>query len=248
MIFEVCVETVESAIAAKQGGANRLELCSSLLEGGLTPSVGLCELVLEQIGLETNVMIRPRGGDFCFSDLEFEVMCRDINRVKAIGVHGVVIGMLTPDGYIDFTHVKKLVELARPLSVTFHRAFDLVVDPKQTLEDLISMGVDRILTSGQAPTAEDGLDLITSLVSQADGRIKIMPGGGVNENNIQKIVRISGVEEVHSSASVAVDRTAYFTRHNCVMGRSDSKSEMVRRETDLGRVRKMVELLEGVYK
>lgn len=246
MIFEVCVDTVASATAAKRGGANRLELCGSLLEGGITPSLGLCKVVLDQVGLETNVMIRPRGGDFCFTDLEFEIMCHDVDMIKTIGVNGVVIGLLTPDGEIDTERVRKLVELARPLSVTFHRAFDLTADPQQALEELIAIGVDRILTSGQALTAEAGLDLINELVKQAEGRIKIMPGGGVNEKNIQKIVRCSGVDEIHSSSSVNVERSQYFTHNNVAIGREDSKLGITRRETDENSVRNMVALLKGV--
>src|SRR4029079_16681694 len=144
LTIEVCVDTVESAMAAERGGADRVELCDNLLEGGTTPSAGAIAIARQQLGIKLQVIIRPRGGDFCFSEIEFAVMQHDIALAKQLGADGVVIGMLTADGEIDTEHTRALIELALPLSVTFHRAFDMARDPYRALENLIGLGVDRI--------------------------------------------------------------------------------------------------------
>ncbi|MEZ4735815.1 MAG: copper homeostasis protein CutC [Caldilineaceae bacterium] len=198
--LEICVDAVEGALAAQAGGAQRVELCDNLLEGGTTPSVGMIALTRQQLAIGLQVIIRPRGGDFCYSALEFEVMKYDVLQAKQLGADGVVIGLLNPDGTVDKARTAALIALARPLTVTFHRAFDMTVDPYQALADLIDLGVERVLTSGQESSALEGIDLITALVQQAGNQIIVMPGGGVNERNIHKIVSGSGVREIHLSA------------------------------------------------
>ena len=199
ILIEVCAGSVESAIAAEKGGAKRVELCENLWEGGTTPSMGSIELARERIEIGLNVLIRPRGGDFCYSDLEFEIICRDILRCKEAGADGVVVGHLLPNGDIDLEKLKKSIELARPMSVTFHRAFDVVKDPEKSLEELIELGVDRVLTSGQKNSAYEGRDLLAKLVQQAGDRIIILPGSGINKDNIGALVSETGAFEFHSS-------------------------------------------------
>lgn len=211
LTLEVCIESVESAIAAEEGGADRVELCDNLMEGGTTPSSGMIQLALERTELPVMVMIRPRGGDFLYSDLEFDIMKRDLLVAKALRAHGVVFGLLTPDGRIDKLRTRKLLEWAHPMSVTFHRAFDMTVDPRQALEDLIELGVSRVLTSGQEASSDKGIPLLKELVVQADGRIIVMPGGGVNEETIGEIVKQTGVQECHVTGKHQVpSEMAYF--------------------------------------
>ncbi|MDQ5854166.1 MAG: copper homeostasis protein CutC [Chloroflexota bacterium] len=237
-VIEVCVDSVESAVAAQQGGADRVELCDNLLEGGTTPSAGLIEVAREQLAIALNVLIRPHGGDFCYSALELAVMQRDIVRAKAIGVDGVVIGVLTPDGTVDLGRMRELVELARPLSVTFHRAFDMARDPYQALEDLIGLGIERVLTSGQAASAVEGLDLIAELVRQAGDRIIVMPGGGVGRH-IDAIAAQGGVHEVHVTGTIDVDSPMRFRNQRVHMGNPLVSPEFSRRVTDPIKIRKM---------
>lgn len=238
--LEICVDSVEGALAAQTGGAQRVELCDNLLEGGTTPSAGMIALTRQQLQIGVNVIIRPRGGDFCYSDLEFAVMHYDIVQAKQLGADGVVIGLLNPDGTIDKARTAILIELARPLSVTFHRAFDMAVDPQQALEDLIDLGVDRVLTSGQESSALEGLDLITALVQQAGDRIIVMPGGGVNERNIHKIVSQSGVREVHLSARSSVESAMTYRRSHVFMGGALRPPEFSRQIADSERIRSMI--------
>jgi copper homeostasis protein len=217
MLIEVCLDSVEAAIAAQQGGADRVELCDNLLEGGTTPSAGMIALAREQITIKLHVIIRPRGGDFCYSPLEFEVMRRDIALARQLGADGVVIGILTPAGQIDIAGTRELVDLARPLSVTFHRAFDMAHDPLQALDDLIGLGVDRVLTSGQQPSALEGLDLIAELVRRATGRIIVLPGGGV-ERNPAKVVAATGCREIHVVANRPVESSMAYRNERVFMG------------------------------
>jgi copper homeostasis protein len=198
--FEVCVDSAEAALAAQEGGAARVELCSDLLEGGLTPTHGTLKVARARLQIKIMAMIRPRGGDFCYSDVEFAVMREDLLAAKAIGADGVVFGLLNPDGTIDRDRTRELVELARPLPVTFHRAFDMTRDPFEALDTLIALGVERVLTSGQEPSVVEGLDLITELVKRAGGRMVVMPGGGITDRNVARVVAQAGVREVHFAA------------------------------------------------
>jgi copper homeostasis protein len=197
LTFEVCVDSAEAAVAAEEGGAHRVELCSSLLEGGLTPSHGTLRVARERLRIGIMAMVRPRGGDFCYTDPEFAVMREDLLAAKSLGVNGVVFGLLNPEGTIDRDRTGELIALARPLPVTFHRAFDMTRDPFEALETLIGLGVERVLTSGQEPTVLEGLDLIVELVTRAAGRIIVMPGGGITERTVARIAPVCGARELH---------------------------------------------------
>jgi copper homeostasis protein len=218
VIFEACVDSVESAIAAQEGGADRVELCANLLEGGTTPSDGTVRLTRERLHIAMNVIIRPRGGDFCYSDDEFRVMAWDVARAKELGADGVVIGILNPDGTVDAERTAALIEIARPMSVTFHRAFDMARDPFEALETLIRLGIDRILTSGQEASALEGLDLLAELVRAAGNRVIIMPGGGINERNVAKILAGCGAREVHASLRSTREGGMQYRNTRCYMG------------------------------
>jgi copper homeostasis protein len=200
MIVEICANSYESASNALKAGADRIELCSELALGGITPSHGLIQKVVEELSIDVNVLVRPRSGDFNFSDDEFDVMKRDIKFCKDVGCHGIVSGILKPDNTIDIERTKELIELAKPLSFTFHRAFDWVSDPKMAIQKLIEIGVNRILTSGQKSSALDGITLLTSLMKTTNERIIIMPGAGVNQHNIIQFKDV-GFKEIHFSGT-----------------------------------------------
>ena len=231
IIIEVCVDSVESAMAAERGGADRVELCDNLLEGGTTPSAGAIAIARERLGIKLHVIIRPRGGDFCYSDVEFAVMRHDVALARQLGADGVVIGILTSDGDVDVERTRELIELARPLSVTFHRAFDMARDPYRALEDLVGLGVDRVLTSGQEPSVLEGLDLIAELVRLAGDRLIVMPGGGA-ERNIGKVVARSGVREVHVTGTTSVESPMRFRNPRVFMGGELRPPEYTRATTD----------------
>jgi copper homeostasis protein len=240
ILFEACVDSPEAAIAAQTGGADRVELCASLLEGCLTPSAGSIQLARQHLEIGLQVMIRPRSGDFCYTDIEFEIMKLDIEVAKKMGADGVVIGILKPDGSVDKERTNVLVELARPLSTTFHRAFDMSRDPYAALEDLIDLGVDRILTSGQEYTALEGLGLITDLVQKAGDRIIIMPGAGIHEGNIAKIVKQSGVQEVHAAGLTTVESRMKFRNDRCFMSGELRPPQFAHTVTDPLRIKAMM--------
>ncbi len=235
MVLEVCLDSLDSALAAQEGGADRIELCSSLAEGGLTPSLGFLETVRQHLSIPIQVMIRPRGGDFCYSELELEVMQRDIEYAKKAGADGVVFGLLNPDGTIAVEATRNLLVLAHPLSVTFHRAFDLTRDPLEALQVLMDLGVNRVLTSGQAASAFEGLELISRLLETAQGQIVIMPGGGV-EKYLKAILK-TGLQEIHLSGRTKQESPMQFRRGGVSMG-SDS-AEYSRLITDATRIRQI---------
>lgn len=246
MILEVCVDSVASAIAAQRGGAHRIELCSSLLEGGLTPSPGLISVVRARLHIDIFVMIRPRGGDFLYSNDEFEIMQRDIDEASRLGANGFVLGLLTEHGRIDTERTRKLVQQANPLPVTFHRAIDLTPDPLLALEEVIATGAQRILTSGGAPNVQQGCAMLYQLRQAASHRIAIMAGGGLNRNNLRHVVEISGVKELHGSFRHSTPAPIDYRKTGISMGATGE--EYVRHVTDEDEVRAVVELLHQLSK
>jgi copper homeostasis protein len=199
------VECIESAIAAERGGANRVELCSSLIEGGVTPSAGLIGQARKKLSIGLYVLIRPRGGDFCYTSEEFEVMQRDVLVAKKLGADGVVLGILRSGGAVDIRRTHQLVDLGRPLKVTYHRAFDESVDPIQSLEDVVQTGAERILTSGCAENSIAGARTLRQLVDAAGEQVVIMAGGGINPQNVRTLIDETGVREVHASLKSSME-------------------------------------------
>ena len=218
MICEICVDSVEGATAARDAGAARVELCASLIEGGITPSRGMIRQARAISGIKLHVIIRPRGGDFLFSPEEFAVMAADIETARAEGADGVVIGQLTADGLIDVPRTRELMSIARPMAVTFHRAFDMTPDPFAALETLITLGVERVLTSGQEASVLEGLPLITELVRRAGDRIVVMPGGGITPRNVDRIVGAAKPSEIHFAALQLAEGGMRFRRGHVFMG------------------------------
>ena len=219
--FEICANSVASCIAAQEGGADRVELCAGIPEGGITPSFGMIRNARESIDIALNVIIRPRGGDFLYSESELQEMVYDIQAAKELGADGLVFGCLRPDGSVDMEAMSVLMEAAGETPVTFHRAFDHTSDPFRALEDIISLGCTRILTSGCRPTALEGADLLAQLVEKAADRIIIMPGCGVREGNIAEIARLSGAREFHFSARESVESGMFFRNPEVAMGSED---------------------------
>lgn len=210
MLLEICVFNTATAVAAEKAGADRIELCENYANGGTTPSYGYLKTVREKISIPVFPMIRPRGGDYFHTSDEIEIIRKDILLCKELGFDGVVFGLLHQDGTIDKENTARLVEAAYPLDVTFHRAFDRCKNPLEALETLIQCGCTRILTSGQHPKVTDGLSLVKELVEQADDRIIIMPGSGLNSSNVKNIVETARVTEVHTSARIRIPSTTQF--------------------------------------
>lgn len=203
-IFEVCTDSLEGVLAAKDAGAHRVELCANLLEGGVTPSIGVIDLACP-VGVPVHVLVRPRAGEFVYSSREWRVMLRDLEAIKGAGASGAVIGALEHDGRIDLERTRELIAASRPMSVTFHRAFDVCRDPIIALEELIELGADRILTSGQAATALEGAAMIRALLEQARGRIAIVAGGGIRAHNVRRVLLETGATEIHFTATEALE-------------------------------------------
>ena len=200
MILEVCANSYESAINAEKGGAHRIELCENLAVGGLTPNFDLAKKVISELNIPVFILIRPRKGDFNYSKNEFEQIKKDIILFKDLGCKGIVSGILTKDKNLDINRTKELIKLSKPLEFTFHRAFDEVINPIETLHQLIKLKVNRLLTSGQKKTAIDGIDMIKKLIILSNNKIKIMPGSGINSRNIVEFTKLS-LNEIHGSFS-----------------------------------------------
>lgn len=245
-LVEICVDSVESATVAEAAGAGRIELCSSLSEGGVTPSAGLIESVRRNIGIKVHVLIRPRGGDFLYSDNDFSVMRRDIEIAGEYGADGIVTGLLNSDGTVDVERTALLTEYAAPMSVTFHRAFDMCRDPKKALEDIVSAGAARILTSGQARTAIEGAQLIKNLCAESAGKITVMPGGGIDEYNIALLAGTTGAREYHLSGRRQRESRMTFRRKGIYMGDPRLQSEYTIKSADAERIRAIIMILKGV--
>jgi copper homeostasis protein len=235
-MLEICCFNLKSAIIAQNAGATRLELCADQAAGGTTPSFGVIKTAREKLKVPLYPIIRPRSGDFLFNDEEFEIMMNDVALCRQIGCDGVVIGMLNPDATIDKKRCGKLVQLAYPLGVTFHRAFDYLRNPQQGLEDIIEIGCERILTSGQQPTAMEGWELIAQLIQQAADRITIMPGSGIRSYNIIELEQKTKAEEFHSSARTQSNSEMHFVNLNL----KDDNSVVT---TDENEIKKMISLL-----
>lgn len=220
--FEICTNSVTSCIAAQEGGADRVELCANLQEGGTTPSFGMIKEARKAISIQLNVIIRPRGGDFLYSKSEISQMLHDIEIARGIGVDGLVFGCLTKEGEIDKKNMKKLMHAAGDTPVTFHRAFDHCCKPLKALEEIIELGCMRILTSGLKANALEGASTIAQLIKAAGNRIIIMPGSGIRENNIAEIARITGAKEFHFSAKEVQYSTMIFRNPEVSLGSEDN--------------------------
>jgi copper homeostasis protein len=236
--LEVCANSPQSAMEAQKGGAIRVELCDNLGEGGTTPALSQIEKTRELIDIQLNTIIRPRGGDFLYSDIEFETMKQDIHHCGKAKCDGVVFGILNSDGSIDKKRNSELVNLARQygMSITFHRAFDRANDLFQALEDIIELGCDRILTSGGMQTAPEGATVIKKLIEQANGRISIMPGGGITENNIYELVKVTGLKEFHGSF-----RSKYKGKMKYISSSFSDEEEYTLLQTNAEKVKKAIE-------
>lgn len=245
--IEICANSLDSALIAQDAGADRVELCAAMAEGGTTPSYGTMAATRDMLTTtKLNVIIRPRGGDFLYNDRETEVMLRDIELARKLGADGVVIGMLTPMGQVDMPRMRELINAAGDMSVTFHRAFDMCADFNRALEDVIALGCHRILTSGGAARAVDGLATLKSLVERAQNRIIIMPGSGVNPDNIGRIARESGASEFHLSARKTVDSKMIFRHSGVSMSGASDADEYSYQLTDRATVEKVVKFVRSL--
>jgi copper homeostasis protein len=239
--LEICANSFTSALAAQNGGANRVELCENMAEGGTTPSYAQIKLCKERLSIGVWPIIRPRGGDFLYSDEEFELMKEDIAMCKSLNCEGIVTGILLANGEIDQKRCAELITLAKPLPVAFHRAIDMSNDLTKALEDLIKIGFVRVLTSGGCDSAFNGVETIEKMVKQADGRIEIMPGAGINSNNIQEIAASTGAKSFHSSARISVESKMEYRNQTTKMGNIDDEYRYEQTSVEL--VRQMVNKL-----
>jgi copper homeostasis protein len=231
-LFEICVEGVDGAVAAQEGGGDRIELCASLLEGGITPSFGTIRAALKLCWKPIHVILRPRGGDFLYSDAEFASMLDDAREIARMNAAGIVIGCLTADGRIDEARMQALVKAAQPLSVTCHRAFDMTRDPAEALEALIRCGVQRVLTSGQKPAAVEAIPLLKKLNEQAAGRIIVMACGELRPENIARVVRETGGSEFHFAALKQIPSGMAYRNRQVGMGGTELDREYTNTVTD----------------
>lgn len=249
VLVEACVDAIDSAVEAERGGADRLELCGELLQGGVTPSAGLIGAVRERVKIPVFVLIRPRTGDFLYDADEVDVMVRDIAAAREMDVDGVVIGALTRDGDVDIGTVHTLMAAAGRMKLTFHRAFDFARDREGALEALVDLGAHRVLTSGGAATALEGAASLASLVRRANGRIKILAGGGINAGNVAAVVRGSGVVEVHVRAATRVESAMVHRRAGVTLARGGAPGDyerVVATASEVTRIRQaMTALAQG---
>ena len=242
--LEICCYSVESAMEAQKQGAHRIELCDNYSEGGTTPSLATIQCTVNELDIPVNVIIRPRGGDFLYSHIEYEIIKLEVEILKSLNINGIVIGFLESNGDIDIPRMREIVELAAPLEVTFHRAFDMCRDPFIALEQLVDIGVTRVLTSGGQNKAMEGLEVLSSLVKKAGNRIIIMPGSGVNEQNLKDLINKTNAPEYHSSAKTfEPSKMSYFNK-NINMGGQNSIDEYSKVSVNPKSIRKMVDILE----
>ena len=244
-LLEVSVEGVDGMLVAQENGADRVELCASVLEGGITPSLGVVREAMRRARVPVFVIVRPRGGDFLYSEAEFASMCDDVLTLKQEGVAGIVSGCLTASGEVDAARTAELLRLARPMSFTFHRAFDMVHDAAHALEVLICLGVDRVLTSGQRANAIEGLATLTKLGKLANGRILVMPCGGLRAANIAHVGRVTGLREMHFAAHTTEPSRMTFRNAHVAMGATAEDHEYRKTVTDPTIVRNTVDAAQG---
>ena len=244
MLVEACVDAIDAALEAERGGAGRIELCGELLQGGVTPSAGLIAAVWDRIDIPLFVLVRPRTGDFLYTDDELDVIRRDIEQMKALGVDGIAIGALTANGDVDEPVMRSLIALARPMAVTFHRAFDFVRDQDSALTALLALGVDRVLTSGGAATALGGAGAIRRMVERAGAQMIVMAGGSITASNVGEVVAASGVTEVHVRGAARVE-SAMMHRRPAVSLSKSGASDYERSVTSAAEIRRVVERAVG---
>lgn len=244
-MLEVCVDSVESAVAAEKGGALRLELCSNLIIGGTTPTPGLFRAVREAVDIRIHVLIRPRFGDFCYTDAEFGIIREEVRQFRSLGADGVVIGILRPDGTLNTEQMGILIKEADGMQITVHRAFDVCSDPMRTMEECISLGAHTILTSGQQENCLAGAGLLKKLKAAADGRIHILGGAGVNSDNIGELCRVTGLSQYHMSGKKVLDSSMEFRREGVPMG-LPGISEFSIWRTDEEEIKKAAEVLGSI--
>ena len=243
-VLEVCVDSVESALAAQKGGATRLELCSNLIIGGTTPSLGLIDLVNETVSLPFHVLIRPRFGDFCYTNYEFEWMKKDILTAKEHGAKGIVIGILKPNGELDTERLKCLIDMAYPLHITLHRAFDVCCNPFEMLDQAKALNINTILTSGQQQTCMEALECIKRLITAASDQIEILVGSGINSSNIEHIIKSTSATAYHLSGKKDKESSMTYRSKTVSMGLS-VLSEYTGYETDWLEIKKVKEFIDS---
>jgi copper homeostasis protein len=245
-ILEACVDTVESAMEAAKGGANRLELCSNLIIGGTTPNINLFELIKEKTNIKINVLIRPRYGDFCYTENEFEIMKRDIRMFKRAGANGVVIGILKPAGTLDIARMEELIVEAEGMYITLHRAFDVCRDAFATLEEAKKLGINCILTSGQKNKCTEGRELLKELVEKSEDKMEILIGSGINSSNVEDIVSYTKACAVHTSGKIKIESDMKYRKEDINMG-FPILSEYVIVRTESEEIARVREVLEKFY-
>lgn len=243
-VLEVCANSYQSALAAQNGGAKRVELCDNLAEGGTTPSYSQIALSKKNLTIEIWPIIRPRGGDFLYSEIEYELMKEDIRICKSLNCDGIVTGILDANGDIDKERCAEIIDLASPMPVAFHRAFDMTNNMNKALEDLIELGIKRVLTSGGAPSAFEGAETLANLVKQANGRIHIMAGAGINKTNLNSLITQTGATQYHASSKVFVASKMHYKNTQTKMGTIDDEYQY--ELTDENKVRELVNILEQV--
>lgn len=244
MLLEICTDTLASSVIAQQAGANRIELCADLCVGGTTPSAGLIRLVKEKLDIPIAVMIRPRSGDFCYSEDELDTMKANIKFAKDSGVESVVFGVLTPEGQINIPKMTELIAQAKPMKVTCHRAFDMTKNPIESLDILIDLGVDRLLTGGFSNTAFDGIETLKMLNEKSRGQITIMAGSGINVDNITKLISNTGITEFHLSGKTKKDSQMIFRKTAISMGAASGDNEYLIEQASFKTIKSVADLLK----
>lgn len=243
--LEICCYSAESAILAEKSGAHRIELCDNYTEGGTTPSFGIIKQTLQKVNIPVNVIVRPRGGDFLYSDLEYEIIKEDVIKIKELKANGIVVGFLLANGEIDIVRTQEIIKLASPMEVTFHRAFDMCHDPFKALEQLKDIGITRILTSGTKNNAIEGSNIIRELVQKSDNKILIIPGSGINESNLEELIIKTNAQEFHCSAKTFQKSYMQYVNQDIYMGGNNNYDEFSKIITNGDQISKMINILNN---